>query len=200
LPVVIRPAEGVYRYRTEGHEGFVGIFDREFPPTSHRTIVHTGPTTWSDHTIFSEERESWSSFEFRPGKRLVHSQRNRIEFAGFEQDKTATFDPPIVSSMYPWELGKTWRGEFSGPTYGTYEVRTIHRENILVGGERLHAWADRLQVELHGEIEGKADVTRWLSPEYGLTLREEYRADAWLGPVHYIAEWSVTLASVEPTT
>jgi len=199
MPVAVRPAEGVYSYKTDGHEGFEGIFDREFPPISHRTIIHTGPTTWSDHTIFSEERESWNTFEFTEGKRRVRSQRNRIKFAAYERDETVTFNPPILTTTYPWELGRTWRGTFSGETYGSFEARTVRREYMTVGGEPVHAWADRLDVELHGRIEGEVTATRWLSPEYGLTLREEYRADARLGPIHYIAEWSVTLRSVRPS-
>jgi hypothetical protein len=199
MPVVVRPAEGVYTYRTDGHEGFEGIFDREFPPVSYRTIIHTGERTWSDHTIFSEERESWSSFVFTQGQRRVPSQRNRIRFAAYERDETVTFEPPLLSTMYPWELGRTWRGTFSGETYGSFEAETAHREYVTVGTERVPAWGDRLDVELHGRIEGEVTVTRWLSPEHGLTLREEYRADAYLGPLHYIAEWSVTLRSVRPS-
>jgi len=199
MPLVVRPAEGVYTYRTDGHEGFVGIFDREFPPTSYRTIVHTGPSTWSDHTIFSEERESWSSFVFTQGQRRVPSQRNRIRFAAYERDETVTFEPPLLSTMYPWELGRTWRGTFSGETHGSFDAETAHREYVTVGTERVPAWGDRLDVELHGRIEGEVTVTRWLSPEHGLTLREEYRADAYLGPLHYIAEWSVTLRSLRPS-
>ena len=199
MPVVVRPAEGVYSYRTDGHEGFEGIFDREFPPTSYRTIVHTAPSTWSDHTIFSEERESWNSFEFGQAQRRVRFQRNRIKFAAYERDETVTFNPPLLSTMYPWELGRTWRGTFSGETYGSFEARTARREYVTVGAERVRAWADRLDVVLHGRIEGEVTATRWLSPDHGLTLREEYRADAWLGPIHYIAEWSVTLRSLRPS-
>jgi hypothetical protein len=200
MPLVVRPAEGVYAYRTEGHEGFVGIFDREFPPTSHRSIVHTGPTSWSDHTIFSEERESWSVFGFEERSRLVHSQRNRIVFAGYTEDKTVTFDPPLVSSRVPWQAGRAWSGEFSGDTYGSYEAETVGKELLQIGSERVMAWRDHLHVELHGDIEGVADVTRWLSPTHGVTLREEYRADAYIGPLHYVAEWSVTLRSLQPAT
>ena len=198
MPVVVRPAEGVYAYRTDGHEGFQGIFDREFPPTSHRTIVHTGPMTWSDHTIFSEERESWSSFEFGDRQRMVHSQRNRIAFPPYVEDKTVTFTPPVVSTKVPWKLGRSWSGSFSGETYGSYEARTLRFERVSVGGRPVAAWVDQLDVVLHGEIEGEVTVTRWLSPEHGVTLREEYRADAWVGPLHYIAEWSVSLRSIEP--
>lgn len=201
-----RPPQGLYDYVTEGEEG-IGVFSREFPPRSFRSIIHQADGGWSDHHRFSDERESWSSFSIGTDRRLVHSQRNKVVIGPVTKDVTITFRPPLASTLLPWRTGRSWGGPLrgtasgsdNGEVTGTVRGQTRGVTSLRIGGMTVSTWIDRLHLELHGAVEGTVDVTRWLAPASGLTVREEYHADVELGGgVTYRAQWSIQLRSLQP--
>lgn len=196
----VRPARGVYTYDTTGGESISGYRFRKFPDRTFRTVVHTGAETWTDHHFFLEERQAWVAFLLRPDGRVVEWTRNKLVFGALTFDSTINFSPPMRSTIVPWEGGRRWEGSFEGKTYGTYKGTTIDHAVVGVGAVQVPTWIDQLEFELHGELEGRVLAKRWISPERGVTVREEYDADVKNGPVTYTAKWTVHLADLDPTS
>jgi hypothetical protein len=67
-----------------------------------------------------------------------------------------------------------------------------------VGGTRTRVLGYELDVVFEGDVSGTVSVNYWFSPHYGLTVREEYSADAKVGPFDYHGEWFVELRSFTP--
>lgn len=200
------PEEGTYAYSGGGRERFA-FYERGMPKESFRTIVHQGHRRWSEHHLFSDQRESWTYYSLSPEARLTYSQRNKVVFSKIERDVTLTFSRPLRSSIFPWVAGRTWSGEIhgrasgdeSGEVYGQYAASTIEHSTLTIEGRAVETWVGHARLELHGAIEGEVDVTRWLMPSTGLTVREEYDADLELASgVTYMAQWHVQLASLQP--
>ncbi len=108
------------------------------------------------------------------------------------------FTPPGIS--------EEWRGHFTGQTKkgeryeGTYEVRATEDATWSIDGVRLRVLGYHIDVRFDGDITGTVSVSYWIAPRYGLTVREEYYADAKVGPLDYFGEWSVELRSLQPRT
>lgn len=118
--------------------------------------------------------------------------------------------------LFPARVGQVWEGEFTGRTVnrgtsassadegedytGTYTVRMAGDEHWTIGGTRVRVLGYEFDVVLEGEFNGTVSVDYWFAPRYGLTVREEYWADAKVGPLDYYGHWFVKLRSLTPRT
>lgn len=204
----VMPAEGVYRYEGSGMESLQGL-ERNFPTDTERIIWHEDRDTWTEHHIFSEERESWTLLTTSESGRLAHHQRNDIKIGtgpSIDESRTISFTPPLQATLFPPTVGATWDGEFSGTTEkdesytGTYRVRMIEDDTWTIGGVRSRVLGYDMDVEFEGEVAGTVRVKYWFAPRHGLTVRENYSADAKVGPLSYHGEWFVRLKSLSPVT
>lgn len=198
-PARFRGPEGTYEYETDGWESMKpGGYRRTFPATTHRNVRYTGAQRWEEHHIFLEERHIWYDLGWDDVGRLAYSTRNQISFGrrGVGIDETIRFSPPLRSSSLPWRKGARWTGTFEGDTSGSYTAATLDHGWMMVGGERVEFWLDEFDAYLKGRVDGHVIVRRWLSPKYGIVLREAYDATATVGVLEYRARWIATLRSL----
>ena len=191
------PKEGVYSWDTEGYESFSGN-RRRFPSETQRIVTIDGPTTWTNHHYFSEERQSWWQVHADEDGYVVFYQRNKVVFGPVTRDTTVTFDPPMRVGRAGAEVGDRWSGSWKGKTHGTYEARYFDHTFMTIGGERVEVWGVETFIHLRGEIEGEVHSRTWFSPKHRVPVREHYVQDVQSGPGTYHAEWDMTLKSLDP--
>jgi hypothetical protein len=206
ITTAVVPAEGVYTYATEGGEQISGTWSRDFPDNTYRTVVHTGPRSWTERHFFIAQRQTWASFHSEGPFLLADWTRQYLAFGpdgdyAVKRNVRIDFDPPLRVLWLPWELDRTWGGSFEDAKrniYGSYTVTTATHQYIDVAGKAVEVWMENITIEFHGAYEGSTEVKRWTSPAYGVAVREECVADARDGPLHYTADWSLQLTSLEP--
>lgn len=191
------PEEGVYSWDTDGYERAGGV-RRSFPEESQRIITHNGQKGWMQHHYFSEERESWTRFRVIAEGTAISSQRNKVVFGPVTEDSTVTFSPPMLVGPRSLRVGQTWKGSWSGDTYGNYEGRTFEHRHLNIGGERVEAWGVEVLMHMRGEIRGEVQARVWIAPEHGMTVKEAFVQDIEGDFGSYHAEWNMTLKSLEP--
>ncbi len=203
MPPMVVPAEGVYAYRTEGGEQIPG-YERRFPSSTYRNVVHTGSRSWTEHHTFLQEHQGWSSFRSDGTAVLVDWTRQRVVFGPVVEDETLQFHTPLLLSWMHFEEGRRWEGELEGetddgPFQGFFSASTGTSSRLQVGDEVVRVWLEEMSMELHGQdFDATLELRRWISPEYGVTVREEVVADARKGVLTYTAEWSLDLLSIRP--
>lgn len=202
----VMPAEGVYTYVGRGQESIHPVPPRAFPRVTQRIITHHDHNTWVEHHIFSEERASWTQISTSETGRLAHNQRNYIRIGPYDEDKMFPFEPPIRGVIFPHFVGQSWEGRFKGQTNdgedytGRYTVRAVDDSTWNVGGVDARVLGLEFSAEMEGEFNGTVTIKFWFAPRYGLTVREEYYADAKVGALTYWGEWFVELRSLKPRT
>lgn len=194
-----RPQEGVYTWSIDGYERAPGV-ERDLPSRSHRVITHEGGAGWTEHHIFSEQREEWFGLVVSRAGVATTSVRNRVEMGPVEVDRTVTYDPPAFVARFPLKVGATWRGSWSGRTSGEYTARTFERTILEIGGEQVEVWATEVVMQMRGEVEGRATTRSWVSPEHRLVVKQEQDMTVESGPGTYRSVWSGQLLSLEPKT
>lgn len=191
------PKSGVYTWDTEGYEQAPGL-RRDLPKESHSIIKRTGKHSWTEHQIYSEQREQWLTLFLSPQGVGSTSVRNRVEFGPIENDSTISFDPPAFFMSFPNEVGKTWGGEWEGKTSGDYQAKTLERMQMVIGGERVTVWVTEVHMNFRGEVEGESTVRLWAAPEYRMVVKQRQVTDVKSGPGNYHSEWTRTLRSLDP--
>ncbi|MGH2746970.1 MAG: hypothetical protein ACRDKB_03470 [Actinomycetota bacterium] len=193
----ILPEEGVYSWDTDGYERAGGV-RRSFPEESQRIITRDGKKGWKQHHYFSEERESWTRFRATDQGAAISSQRNKVVFGPVTEDSTVTFSPPMLVGPRSLRVGQTWKGSWSGDTYGNYDGRTFEHRHVNIGGERVETWGVEVLMHMRGEIRGEVRARVWIAPEHGMTVKEDFVQDIEGDFGTYHAEWNMTLKSLEP--
>lgn len=193
------PPEGVYEWEVDGVERAPGV-ERRLPARSHRLIQHTGADSWTEHHIFSEEKEMWFGLLVADGCVATKSSRNRVVMGPVTADKTVTFDPVAIASRTPYELGRTWKGSWSGKTSGTYTGRTFEHTYLMIGGERVEVWGSEIVMTMHGEVEGNVITRTWVAPKYSLAVKQYQKTNVESGPGSYFSEWTGQTLTLDPRT
>ena len=194
-----RPAEGVYTWTIQGYEQGPGV-RRELPRRSSRVITHEGGDRWLEHHIFSEQKESWFHLGSSSEGVAVSRVRNRVEMGPVEVDKTVVYDPPAFVSVFPYRLGQTWKGSWSGKTSGSYNGRTIDHGTMTIDGERIEVWVAEVVMRMRGEVAGQVITRSWVSMEHKLVVKQYQKTDVESGPGAYRSEWTGQVVSLEPRT
>jgi hypothetical protein len=193
------PRSGVYTWDTDGYEEAPGLH-RELPEESHSIIQRTGERTWTEHQIYSEQREQWLKLFLSPDGVGCTSVRNRVQFGPIEEDNTIPFEPPALFLSFPNEVGKRWGGEWSGRTSGDYQAQTLEKTSIVIGGVRVKVWMTEVEMHFRGEVEGESTVRLWAAPEYRMVVKQWQVTDVKSGPGNYHSEWTRVLRSLDPET
>ncbi len=190
---------GVYSWEVEGYEQAPGV-RRDLPSRSHRVITHQGASAWTEHHIFSEEREQWMNLNVAPEGVTVTSVRNRVVMGPVTVDKTVTYNPAVFVARFPPKVGRTWEGSWSGRTSGEYTARTFDHTTLVIAGEEVEVWASEVIMYMRGEVEGRVITRSWYSPKYRLLVKQYQNMDAKTGPGEYRSEWTGQVVSLQPQT
>lgn len=194
----IPPKSGVYTFDTEGYERAPGGLRRDLPKESHSIVTRTGKRSWTEHQIYSEQREQWLELDLSPEGVSADSVRNRVEFGPIEEDSTIHFNPAAFFLSFPQKVGQTWGGEWTGKTSGDYQARTFDHGWMKIGGERVEFYAVEVHMNFHGEVEGESTVRLWSVAEYRMVVKQWQVTEVDAGPGNYYSEWTRTLRSLEP--
>ena len=192
-----RPREGVYTWAIDGFEEAPGT-RRELPARSHRVITHDEGLSWTEHHIFSQQKEQWFGLAMTEEGVVTERVRNRVVIGPVTNDKTIDFAPPMFVSRFPFEVGQTWQGKWEGKTSGEYRARCFEHTTLTIGGEKVEVWATEVKMTMRGEIEGTSTVRSWVSPEHVLVVKQYQETEVSSGPADYYSEWSGRLLSLEP--
>lgn len=193
------PEEGVYAWAVDGYEQAPGI-RRDLPSRSHRVITYRGRNAWTEHHIFSEQREQWMNPAISEEGVMAHSVRNRVEMGPIEEDNTIVFDPVMFVARYPSLVGQTWGGSWSGKTSGSYTARTFEKSTVVIEGEEIEVYASEVIMDMRGEIEGQAITRSWYSVEHRMVVKQYQKLDVTSGPGDYRSEWTGQVLSLQPQT
>ena len=191
------PEDGVYTWSVDGYEQAPGI-RRELPSRSHRVITYRGKNAWTEHHIFSEQREQWMNPAISDEGVMAHSVRNRVEMGPVEEDNTIVFDPVMFVARYPSRVGQTWRGSWSGSTSGSYTARTFEKSTVVIEGEEIEVYASEVIMDMRGEVEGRAITRSWYSVEHRIVVKQYQKLDVSSGPADYRSEWTGQVLSLDP--
>ncbi len=191
------PREGVYAWQVEGYEQAPGV-RRNLPTRSHRVITHRDGDSWTEHLVFSEEREQWMHLNLEPVGVTTNAVRNRVEMGPVEVDKTVIYNPPVFVARLPNKVGRTWRGSWTGKTSGSYTARTFDHTTVVIEGEEVEVWASEVVMTMRGEVQGRATTRSWYSPKYNLVVKQYQNANIETGPGEYRSEWTAQILSVTP--
>lgn len=192
-----RPEEGVYTWAVDGYEKAPGT-NRTLPEESHRVVTWQGDNRWTEHHVFSEQKETWLGLQFQPKGVSTTSVRNRVVMGPVTVDKTIVFNPPMFVGLAPFKLGQTWEGSWRGKTSGEYQARTFDHTTLVVGGEEVEVWATEVKMTMRGEVSGTATVRSWVAPEYNLVVKQYQDTRVTTGPGEYRSEWTGQVKSLHP--
>ncbi len=193
------PAEGVYAWSVEGYEEAPGV-RRDLPTRSHRIITHDGKDRWIEHHVFSEQREEWFDLVIARQGVSTAAVRNKVQIGPLNVDETVVFDPPVLVGRFPFEVGATWEGQWSGTTRGHYTARTFDHTSLVIGGKRVEVWATEVVMEMQGDVNGTATTRSWVSPKHRLVVKQYQDTRVENGPGTYHHEWTGQLLSLDPRT
>lgn len=191
------PREGVYAWQVEGYEQAPGV-RRDLPTRSHRVITHRDGDSWTEHLVFSEEREQWMHLNLDDAGVTTNAVRNRVEMGPVEVDKTVIYNPPVFVARLPNKVGRTWQGSWTGKTSGSYTARTFDHTTVVIEGEEIEVWASEVVMTMRGEVQGRATTRSWYSPKYNLVVKQYQNANIETGPGEYRSEWTAQILSVTP--
>jgi hypothetical protein len=193
------PREGVYSWEIDGYEEAPGVH-RQLPKRSSRIITHEGNNNWTEHHIFSEQREQWFGLGISDEGVFTRTVRNRVEFGPVEEDATIVYNPPMFVSRFPMTVNNAWDGSWKGKTSGEYQAKCFERGFLTIGGERVEVFATEVKMEMRGDVEGTATVRSWVSPEHRLVVKQYQETRVTSGPGEYHSEWTGQLTSLDPKT
>jgi len=193
------PQPGVYSFQTQGYEDIEGL-RRDLPSESQRIVTRDDATTWTYHHIFSDQKEEWYRVTLSDRGIYLLSLRSRVSFGPFNDDTAIRFNPPLLFVKLPFKLGQQWQGTWSGNTSGTYTGHILDQTTIQVGSEDVEAWECEIQAHLQGDIQGQSTIRIWLSPKYGLSVKEYFDEMEQKGFESYHSQGTMAVASVHPRT
>ena len=200
----LRPAEGVYSYRTSGGEQVsTAGASHDYPERTFASIRHGQGCLWEMTADVVEEHRDQRAMCTDGQGILQYSQTREVEFFGQRDGATLTCDPPMVMTRTGEAVGAVERGTCrDSQTAARIERTYIGIETMTIGGSDVEVRHVRCVAEVSGRANGHHIDDIWFLPS-GLVARwdrtADFRADAAFGAkVHYVEDAEFVLESLEP--
>lgn len=197
-------AEGVYVYRTSGHDEVdtLGGSRHDYPSETTVTVRHEGSCS---NVRWDVLRERWD-------ERKTCDRGDRVDLVALtayheffrkgdvrEFRCEGTFDRPGAKP------GDVWTNRCAGSDQvSTTTIRAVGHETLTIDGRPVEAARLSLDIDVQGEQKGHAQADLWRSIGTGLLLKEKRAHDSEggsaVGPVKYSERYEITLASLSPRT
>jgi hypothetical protein len=193
-----RPAEGVYRYATDGYEELDARGShRRFPQQTVQTVHHTSDGYRHLWEPIEERRDEYVLSTANDPHVLVTTATSR-SFFGQQRDQRFTCTPSDVGPR-GW-VARCEDG--TGGTRMTVTTRVEGTERRTVRGADVEVVRLHVVAELTGETEGRRTSTTWTRVGDGLLVATEVdgevEADGPFGRVRYRESYTLDLLDPEP--
>ena len=202
----LRPANGVYRYRTAGGEEVPFInASRSYPSETTATVVRGRGCGWNLRVdLLAEHTDSYDMCSTAEGL-AVPGLTITIEWFLIRRSISLTCYPaiPLVVVGAPAGVARTSR--CSGDDISTaMRVTDQGTADVRVGATTVRAMKVAMHMDISGMFAGGADYELWLEPSSGLLLRIRRSVDAEgqtpLGRQRYLEHHDSTLLDLTPST
>ncbi|HEV3401364.1 MAG TPA: hypothetical protein VG078_06040 [Acidimicrobiales bacterium] len=204
---LLRPAAGVYRYRTVGSESISLLgASRRYPAETTRTVRHGGGCSWTMRLSLLAEHEEEHSFCSTAATLDATGNTTNVSWFGFSSTVVLVCDQPLheadrgaaPGTTTPFACRQGVDSTFSGTT-------TIGgEESVPVDGQPRKAWRVQIRGTFDGQTRGTVTVSELVDQEDGSVLFEQRTTQLTqrspLGDVAYRQEATFTLVSRTPTT
>lgn len=212
---VLRPEQGVYRYRGSGTDALsTPPKEQTEGPDMPATVTHRAGGCWTFRIDYHSNH--WQSWDYCASDGLLDEQGGstyqRWDFGVFANETTSTFAcDSSVTIRLDAEPGDEWTQTcHSEPTddpaasksAGPY--RFVGPETLTIGGEPVEALHYHRERTMSGGQRGDEQSDVWFATVDGLPLRNErrieVRTDTIIGETTYTEVAEFELQSVDPGT
>lgn len=176
---------------------------RALPRTGVRTVTGTGPNQW--HLSHAYANEHHEDFDVSGGPSGIYSTQHSIEVSLLGIDNTTSIvqTPPFPAVLFPLAVGKTWSGHWkdsNGNADADYTSTVLDKTQLTIGGQLVQTWAVDWRFKLLGpKTTGDVDFKSWIAPRYSQTVQESQSENLTSGGTSYQGNWTITLASLQPS-
>ncbi|MEY2477602.1 MAG: hypothetical protein QOG87_2917 [Actinomycetota bacterium] len=200
------PVQGVYAYRTQGHETVsMGGGRHDYPERTFATVRAKGGCDWElEHRVLEEHIERRLQCS-GPGQLTEKDERVDITFFGQKNTAYYRCDPPLVLAQAGDQPGAKRTGTCRADDGQAVLTTTfVGRERLTIGGVAVDAIRVRMEGVVSGRAEGTSFSDTWAHPDTGLMLKSirkvDTRAKAFGTTVDYREEATYELEKLEPAT
>ncbi len=198
------PAEGVYSYRTTGHDqiDILGGARHDYPEL---TTITVSAIDCGVRTRWQPLEQRWDESDWCYGPEGVTSPAQRIhhEFFGFADDRSWECGPDALALPADPTAGDEWSLTCaSGTTVSPETARVLGFEELDVDGTPVRTIHVRFESSREDENAGTTIRDDWLVPDTGLLVRRnasvDSRSDSPVGTATYREEVTLELESSAP--
>ncbi len=173
-PAFVRPAEGVYAYRSEGYESIsLGGARHDYPEETFAIIDHEDGCRWTfDHRVLEEKRTVNTYCSDGPVQSAL-AYDGYLTFYGSTAESHYTCDGGTRADLRD-DAGATHTGVCTDGESTTRDTVTfVGRDVVDVGGQPVEALHYRIDTEVDGDIKGTSVQEVWVRPGDALLVRLE---------------------------
>lgn len=206
-PRVLKPAPGVYRYRTTGSESLSLLgATRAYPTETTRIVRHGMGCVWTMRILLVEEHQEEHTACGTATTLDVTANVTDVEWFGMSFPVRLACDPPIRHvdrSKASGELGRFQCRDVEGDSVFAGTTSVVGEERFVVGAEARPAWRLRLEGNFTGKTRGHVSVTELLDMQTGTVLFEQRVNDlrqTGVLEVSYHQELILVLVSLSPAS
>lgn len=198
---ILWPEPGTYWYKTHGSEdrGLVILTHIDYPARTRRIITLVSQSYFlsevEEKHIFSEPDTYWRVTTERYQKR---TDLTRFYNSGGDQEVDVRPTPPLIAEKFPYRVGNSWSGSWTGNIYGSYTRKVAARGELLISGEDVEVFKLETYLTFHGEYEGSAYMEDWISPKYKLITSTYFETQGRIGLGEYKSRVKLELESIHP--
>jgi hypothetical protein len=209
---VLRPPQGVYRYRGTGRDHLSKPdVSQSQGPTMPGTITHEADGCWTFRIDYSTNH--WQSWRYCPsdgGMGEAGGQTfQRWNFGAFVNETTSTFECDAAVVRSGQRPGDEWRHRCTGTSTGVEGTTTsagpfryVGTETLTIGGRKVAAYRYHRERTTSGNQTGTEVTEAWFAVANGMPLRNERHLEATtdtiIGKVDYTEDGEFQLADLEP--
>jgi hypothetical protein len=203
VPADLRPASGVYRYRTTGGEEVPFInAQRAYPAETTATAWRASGCGWRLRFDFLQEHNDEYGLCTTASGLTMSSLTITIEWFYIRRSVALTCRPD-VPLLVTGDTTSTSTTDCAGDDIRAQMIVTQRPPvDLVVEGASVHAARVDWRMEIGGMFEGTGLYQLWLEPTTGLPLKVTRAVDATgdtpLGRQRYVEHHTATLVSLQP--
>jgi hypothetical protein len=203
-PGALRPAHGVYRYRTVGGEEIPFInAKRSYPDQTTATVLRGTGCAWHLRVDLLAEHTDEYELCTTPVGVTISDVTITIQWFTIRQSVQMHCQPPVPLLTTGSSDVRTTQCQ-SPEISATMRITPRPPEDLVIGGATVHAARVDWLMDIAGQFSGVGTYSMWLDPVSGLPLKVVRAVDAQgstpIGKQRYVEHHTMTLLSSTPGT